>query len=313
MFCENIYFIVNCMKQTLVKYLKIAMQQAMFFVKNSRSIKKFVIGISISSIVAALFAGVYFLVLVPKMSLEGGAFSTSAEGENGQEQTNIEKISKELEIKPNDITEGDPSAPITIVSYDSFTCGHCAFFYTNTYKIIKQNYIDRKIIKFVHRNFATDAASIDVSHLLECYSTQIANGDVARRFAMVQSLYASQNAWIGEGYVENVSKYFKMGGMSEQQIKTCLFNDPAAQASNEASKSTYIQQKIEEIRRISSILGILGTPTIFVNGVKNEDKNSPEVLSKLIEEEYKNYKLSINNDVNLDGGTGDESNMPTQA
>ena len=213
-----------------------------------------------------------------------------------------DNFEKELSVKPNDTIIGDLNAPVTIISYDSFSCSHCSFFYSNTFSVIKQNYIDTKIAKFIHRDFSTDKASIDVSRLNSCFKEFVAKNDTTRQFSLIMTLYSFQNNWLKTDYLERVKKYFKIAGMSDEQIQSCLVID-------EAAKKNYIEDGVNETRRIASILGISGTPSIFINNVKNDDKNSPEVLSRLIEDAHSNYKLSLESNVNLDVGTGDSDSQ----
>lgn len=56
-------------------------------------------------------------------------------------------------------TEGWPSigneeAPVTIVLYSDYACPFCERFATNTLPLIKENYIDQGIVRFVYKDFA---------------------------------------------------------------------------------------------------------------------------------------------------------------
>ena len=274
---------------------------------KSLQIKKFLIGIAITAVFAIVFLLVYFLILVPKAERENLSNLDAAT----YKSTN-ENVEQELSIKQDDLVIGDVNAPVTIISYDSFSCGHCAFFYLNTFNIIKQNYIDTKIAKFVHRDFPTDKASIDVSRLNNCYKQFVAKNEYIKQFSLIISLYTFQSNWLKTDYLDNVKKYFRIAGMSDDQINECLKIDDSSQNNADVSLSnnnSYIEDYVNNLRRISSVLGIIATPTIFVNNVKNDDKNSPEIISKMIEDAYNNYKISLDSDVTLDEGTGDNENQ----
>jgi len=256
-----------------------------------KSIKKIILVVLFALILTLVFYLAYYFFILPKIEL-------SRSNDSSYEQPSTEAYFNELSIKPDDTVVGDPQAPVTIIIYDSFSCFHCAFFYSNTFPVIKQNYIDRKIAKFVHRDFVTDKTSIDISRLNYCFKNEVSKGDSSKQFSLVLSLYSFQDKWLKSDHIENVKKYFKLAGMSDSQINVCILT-------SNSQNDLYLEKTINEVRRVASILGISGTPTIFINGTKNEDKNSPERISKMIDEAYNNYKVSMESNVNLLNGTGD--------
>ena len=45
------------------------------------------------------------------------------------------------------ITEGKEGAKITIIAYESLTCGHCANFHKDVYPELKKDFIDKGLVK----------------------------------------------------------------------------------------------------------------------------------------------------------------------
>ena len=45
------------------------------------------------------------------------------------------------------ITEGEENAKITIITYESLTCGHCANFHKDVYPELKNDFIDKGLVK----------------------------------------------------------------------------------------------------------------------------------------------------------------------
>ena len=45
------------------------------------------------------------------------------------------------------ISEGNENAKITIIAYESLTCGHCADFHTNVYPSLKKEFIEKGLVK----------------------------------------------------------------------------------------------------------------------------------------------------------------------
>lgn len=184
----------------------------------------------------------------------------------------------ELALKQNDIYIGKDSAKINIVIYSSFSCYHCAFFYKNTFPELKP-YIDSGQVRLVHRDFPTDKLAIDVAQLFSCYKEQ-ANVQRQKLFNVLLSIYLTQDSWIKQDLSNDVIlKQFKLMGLSNAD--SCLKID---------SKNDYKQKNIAKARNVANILGIVATPTIFVNNTKNTDKNSPYNIKILIERELEGLK-----------------------
>ena len=51
------------------------------------------------------------------------------------------------------ISEGKEDAKITIITYESLTCGHCADFHNNVYPDLKKEFIDTGLVKIEFRHF----------------------------------------------------------------------------------------------------------------------------------------------------------------
>jgi len=53
--------------------------------------------------------------------------------------------------------QGDPSmgsrtAPVTIVEFSDFECPYCKRFHDETFPLLKKNYIDKGLVKFIHKD-----------------------------------------------------------------------------------------------------------------------------------------------------------------
>ena len=66
------------------------------------------------------------------------------------------------------ISEGDESAKITIIAYESLTCGHCADFHTNVYPDLKKDFIEKGLVKIEFRHFPLDVAAFNASKISQC-------------------------------------------------------------------------------------------------------------------------------------------------
>jgi protein-disulfide isomerase len=85
---------------------------------------------------------------------------------------------------------GQESAPITVIEFSSYTCPFCARHYTETFGLIKNEYIDQGLVKYVMRDFplrhpyAQEAAE----------STECAR-DQGKFWEMHDALLANQQEW----------------------------------------------------------------------------------------------------------------------
>ena len=71
-------------------------------------------------------------------------------------------------IKVKRIFEGNNDAKITIIIYESLTCGHCADFHKNVYPKLKKEFIDKGLVKIEFRHFPLDIAAFNASKIAQC-------------------------------------------------------------------------------------------------------------------------------------------------
>ncbi len=67
-----------------------------------------------------------------------------------------------------DMAYGSPEAPVTVVEYASPTCVHCHRFLMDTFEGIKLRYIDKGLVRWVVREYATDGLATDAMMLARC-------------------------------------------------------------------------------------------------------------------------------------------------
>ena len=82
------------------------------------------------------------------------------------------------------ISEGNESAKITIIAYESLTCGHCADFHTNVYPELKKNFIEKGLVRIEFRHFPLDVAAFNASKIGQCNNDGLSN--------IMQVLYSGQ-------------------------------------------------------------------------------------------------------------------------
>ncbi len=85
------------------------------------------------------------------------------------------------------ISEGDKNAKITVIVYESLTCGHCADFHKNVYPGLKKDFIDKGLVRIEFRHFPLDIAAFNASKISQCTN----NG----KSDLMHILYSGQKEW----------------------------------------------------------------------------------------------------------------------
>jgi protein-disulfide isomerase len=167
------------------------------------------------------------------------------------------------------IVVGNKDAKITIITYESFTCSHCANFHINVYPELKRDYIDTGIAKIEFRHFPLDVAAFNASKVSQCKndgSTEI-----------LDSLFLNQPKWVKgktiEEVNENLKKFLKSEGF-DINFDKCT--------TNKDIEDFVLNDRIDGVKKFK----VNATPTIIINDKKFEKslnyKNLKKTLEKLI-------------------------------
>jgi protein-disulfide isomerase len=164
-----------------------------------------------------------------------------------------------------DMTEGSPTAPVTLIEYASVTCPHCAAWNATVYPAFKTKYIDTGKVKYVLREAPIHGAP-DVAGFLVA---RCAGKD--KYFSVVDGIMRSQPDMGGQ--LENIrdvlQKVAQSAGMSDQAFNTCV-NDVKAQEALKARSN----KEMEEFQ-------VSGTPTFVLKGKKIAETGEEAALDKL--------------------------------
>jgi len=143
---------------------------------------------------------------------------------------------------------GDKNAPVTIVEYSSFLCGHCINFQEKTFPQLKKDYIDTGKAKFVSRVFPGELAKASL-----CASEQ-------------------NKYWDFTDYLfKNAFNLFQNNIETADQLKQLILNvgEKLNLDKNQLSScydSTKYDDLIQKWNDEATEAKVEGTPTFFVNG-----------------------------------------------
>jgi protein-disulfide isomerase len=167
------------------------------------------------------------------------------------------------------ISEGNESAKITIIAYESLTCGHCADFHTNVYPNLKKDFIEKGLVKIEFRHFPLDIAALNAAKIGQC------NND--GKSDIMQILYSGQKKWAKGKTPEEATVHLKKFLTDEGvnlNFEKCL--------TDKANEDYILKDRIEGVKKFK----VNATPTIIINDKKFDKtlnyKNLKKYLEKLI-------------------------------
>ena len=167
------------------------------------------------------------------------------------------------------ISVGEKDAKITIIAYESLTCGHCADFHKNVYPNLKKDFIEKGLVRIEFRHFPLDIAAFNASKIGQCNN----NGDAD----VLNILFSGQKKWARGNTPAQATRYLK------QFLEDKGVNINFEKCLNNKSIEDYIlNDRIEGVKKFK----VNATPTIIINDKKFEKalnyKNLKKYLEKLI-------------------------------
>ena len=139
------------------------------------------------------------------------------------------------------ITEGEESAKITIITYESLTCGHCANFHKDVYPELKKDFIDQGLVKIEFRHFPLDLAAFNASKIAQCNNDGNSN--------ILNILYSGQKKWARGKTPEEATGYLKKfleGENVNVDFGKCL--------SDKATEDFILNDRIEGVKNLKLML-----------------------------------------------------------
>jgi len=169
-----------------------------------------------------------------------------------------------IEHPLGEITMGDPNAPVILVEYASYTCGHCAAFHAVNLPPLKENYIETGKVFYIFREYPLDPVATAASMLARCVSP-----DKYLQFAEV--LFARQQQW---AFVQDpraaLAAIARQGGISAGQFEACMTDQPVLDGLREIQR--HAQEELQ----------VRATPTLFVNSEKIDGNLPWPALEEII-------------------------------
>ena len=164
------------------------------------------------------------------------------------------------------IYEGNEDAKVTIITYESLTCGHCADFHNNVYPKLKKEFIDTGLVKIEFRHFPLDMAAFNASKIAQC------NND--GKSDLLHFLFLNQKKWVIGETVEAINENLKKLLKNEN-----IVIDFEKCTNNKNIEDHVLNDRIEGVKKFK----VNATPTIIINNKKFDKPLNYKNLKKSIE------------------------------
>ena len=166
---------------------------------------------------------------------------------------------------PNEMSLGNPHAPVTVVEYASLGCPHCAVWEQQVFPAFKKTYIDTGKVRFVLKEMLFGNSTLAAAGFLTARCA-----GPAKYFQVVDTIF-DQQAQIEQGGVKEMLKVAQAAGLTEDQFKACL-QDQAALDTLQARTGRYVTDD-----------KITGTPTFMVGAQRLEGDQTMAQLATAID------------------------------
>ena len=171
------------------------------------------------------------------------------------------------------LTIGNSDAKVTVKVFSSLTCPHCADFHNSIFNQLKEEYINKGLVRFEHHAFPLDLAALNAEVIIRCQK------DNEKKFELLDEIYKKQNVWAVGSDINKINSLIKKialnFNLTTNKIDVCL--------ENSETQDEILNQRIEAQKKYK----INSTPTIIINEKKYTDKIDYKKFKKVIEKNIK--------------------------
>ena len=164
---------------------------------------------------------------------------------------------------------GNNNSKIVIKVFSSLTCPHCANFHLKNFENLKNDFIDKNILRFEHHSFPLDLAALNAELIVRCAES------TEKKFQLLSEIYKKQKQWAVGSDIniinESIKKIGLENGLNEKKMESC-FKD-------ENKQDQILNERIEAQKKYK----IQSTPTVLINEKKFNGKSNYTELKKAIE------------------------------
>ena len=174
-----------------------------------------------------------------------------------------------IEVKSKEVGLGDVNSKVTIKVFSSLTCPACANFHSKIFYQIKEEFIDKGLVRFEHHPFPLDLAALNAEMIVRCHVDNI------KKFELLGKIYEKQKLWAVGSDINKINDSIKKIGLesnlNNKDMDDCL--------KDENKQDEILNQRIDAQKKYE----IGSTPTIFINEKKYKGKVEYSEFKKVLE------------------------------
>ena len=174
-----------------------------------------------------------------------------------------------IEVKSKEVGIGDVNSKVTIKVFSSLTCPACANFHSKIFYQIKEEFIDKGLVRFEHHPFPLDLAALNAEMIVRCHVDNI------KKFELLGKIYEKQKLWASGSDINKINDSIKKIGLesnlNNKDMDDCL--------KDENKQDEILNQRIDAQKKYE----IGSTPTILINEKKYKGKVEYSEFKKVLE------------------------------
>ena len=174
-----------------------------------------------------------------------------------------------IEVESKEVGIGDVNSKVTIKVFSSLTCPACANFHSKIFYQIKEEFIDKGLVRFEHHPFPLDLAALNAEMIVRCHVDNI------KKFELLGKIYEKQKVWAVGSDINKINDSIKKIGLesnlNNKDMDECL--------KDENKQDEILNQRIDAQKKYE----ISSTPTIFINEKKYKGKVEYREFKKVLE------------------------------
>ena len=174
-----------------------------------------------------------------------------------------------IEVKSKEVGIGDVNSKVTIKVFSSLTCPACANFHSKIFYQIKEEFIDKGLVRFEHHPFPLDLAALNAEMIVRCHVDNI------KKFELLGKIYEKQKLWAVGSDINKINDSIKKIGL-ESSLKNKDMDDCLK---DENKQDEILNQRIDAQKKYE----IGSTPTILINEKKYKGKVEYSEFKKVLE------------------------------
>jgi len=174
-----------------------------------------------------------------------------------------------IEVESKEVGIGDVNSKVTIKVFSSLTCPACANFHSKIFYQIKEEFIDKGLVRFEHHPFPLDLAALNAEMIVRCHVDNI------KKFELLGKIYEKQKLWAVGSDINKINDSIKKIGLesnlNNKDMDDCL--------KDENKQDEILNQRINAQKKYE----IGSTPTILINEKKYKGKIEYIEFKKVLE------------------------------